>query len=77
MGPLFFLAGSLFVMMSYIWIVGVVLKKDLILGIIAMVTFPVFSIYWTFYRDYQNTKKPFAAGILGFTCLIVGKAIGW
>jgi len=77
MGPTLVLCGMLCLMMSLIWIVGEILKKDVILGIIAVVTFPIFSAYWTFFEDYNRCIKPFSIGAMGFTFMIVGRLIGW
>lgn len=76
MGAVFVLAGMLLLMMSYIWIVGEALKKDLWLGLLALFFFPVFSPIYTFVADYNRCIMPFSAGVLGLTFAIVGKAIG-
>lgn len=77
MGPLFVLAGTLMLMMSAIWMIGEALKTDLVLGILALVVFPLYSIYFTFYRDYAKGHQPFFIGMGGATLLVIGYFIGW
>lgn len=77
MGPTFVLLGMLLIMMSVIWIVGEVLKTNVVLGVIALVTFPIFSVYWTFFEDFQKCKTPFLIGTSGLVFAIIGRVIGW
>ncbi len=77
MGPLFVLAGTLLLMMSAIWIIGEALKTDLGLGLVALLLFPIYSIYYTFYLDYAKGHQPFFIGSCGTTLLIIGYFIGW
>lgn len=77
MGPTFVLFGMLLIMMSLIWIVGEVLKVDVVLGVVALITFPIFSVYWTFFEDFNRCKTPFAIGASGFILTIIGQIISW
>jgi hypothetical protein len=52
-------------MASAIWIIGEVLKKDVLLAAVALITFPVFSIFWTFWVDYQKCGTAFYLGLAG------------
>lgn len=76
MGATLVLSGVLLLMMSFIWIVGEVLKVDVVMGLIALITFPIFSIYWTFMKDYEKCKTPFFIGLSGFVLALIGKGIG-
>lgn len=76
MGALLVLAGTLLLMMSSIWIIGEALKKDVILGAFALLVFPVFSIYYTFYCDYEKGHIPFFIGISGTAMIAVGYTVG-
>jgi hypothetical protein len=77
MGALMVLTGTLMLMMSAIWIIGEALKKDLLKGALALLTFPVFSVYYTFFEDYARGHQPFFIGLAGTTLLIAGYVIGW
>ena len=76
MGATLVLCGILLIMMSLIWIVGEVLKVDVILGLFCLLTFPIFSIFWTFFKDYNKCRKPFFIGLSGFILAIIGHSIG-
>jgi len=76
MGALLVLAGTLMLMMSSIWIVGEALKKDVVLGALALVAFPFFSVYYTFFVDYRSHHVPFFTGLGGAVLLIIGYFTG-
>lgn len=76
MGSFLVLTGTLMLMMSAIWIIGEVLKTDVLLGALALFLFPLFSIYWTFSVDYKNCSKPFFIGLGGTICVLIGMGFG-
>ncbi len=76
MAAIFVLFGLLALMLSFLWIVGEALKKDLLVGMMVLLFFPIMSIYYTFAVDYKRCSTPFAAGVVGLTSVIIGKAIG-
>ncbi len=76
MGALLVLAGTLLLMMSSIWIIGEALKKDVLIGAVALLAFPVYSIYYTFFVDYKRGNVPFFTGLGGFFLIIVGYFTG-
>jgi hypothetical protein len=76
MSSFFVLTGVLMLMASSIRIIGEALKTDVLMGIIALLAFPFFTLYATFFADYQKYHRPFFTG-LGGTCLVlVGYAMG-
>ncbi|GAB4274871.1 MAG: hypothetical protein Kow0029_15530 [Candidatus Rifleibacteriota bacterium] len=76
MGALFVLTGTIMLMMSAIWIIGEVLKTDVIMGALALFFFPIFSIYWTFFVDYKRCNVPFFIGLGGALFVLIGMGIG-
>ena len=76
MGALLVLAGTLMLMMSSIWIVGEALKKDVVLGAVALVAFPLYSVYYTFLVDYRTYHVPFFTGLGGAVLLLIGYFTG-
>ncbi len=76
MGALMVLAGTLLLMMSSIWIIGEALKKDVLLGAAALLAFPVYSVYYTFFVDYKRGNVPFFTGLGGVFLVIVGYFTG-
>ncbi len=76
MGALLVLAGALLLMMSSIWIIGEALKKDVLLGAAALVAFPVYSVYYTFFVDYRRGSVPFFTGLGGAVLVMVGYFTG-
>jgi len=76
MGALLVLAGTLMLMMSSIWIVGEALKKDVVLGALALFAFPFYSVYYTFFVDYRSHSVPFFTGLGGTVLLIIGYFTG-
>ncbi|HNX78217.1 MAG TPA: hypothetical protein PLM07_22005 [Candidatus Rifleibacterium sp.] len=76
MGALLVLTGTLMLMMSSIWIIGEALKKDVLLGAAAMFLFPVYSIYYTFFVDYQRGHVPFFTALGGTALLLIGYLTG-
>ena len=76
MGALLVLAGTLLLMMSSIWIIGEALKKDVFLGVAALLVFPIYSLYYTFYCDYAKGHVPFFIGVSGVAVIALGYGIG-
>jgi hypothetical protein len=76
MGALLVLAGTLLLMMSSIWMIGEALKKDVLLGAVALLAFPVYSIYYTFFVDYKKASVHFYTGLSGFCLVIAGYLTG-
>lgn len=76
MGALLVLAGTLLLMMSSIWIIGEALKKDVATGVCALLLFPFYSFYYTFWCDYARGQVPFFVGIAGAVLIGAGFAVG-
>ncbi|MDD3000005.1 MAG: hypothetical protein EOM80_07850 [Erysipelotrichia bacterium] len=76
MGAMLVLAGTLLLMMSFIWVIGEALKKDVFLGGVALILFPFYSVYYTFYCDYARGHVPFFTGLSGAALLLIGYFVG-
>lgn len=76
MGALLVLAGTLLLMMSLIWLIGDALKKDVLIGAVALLAFPIYGVYYTFFVDYKRGNVPFFYGLAGTVLIIIGYFTG-
>ncbi len=76
MGSFLVLTGVLLLMASSIRIIGEALKTDVLMGIIALLAFPFYSIVSTFFIDYQKYHRSFFLGLGGTFLVLVGYAMG-
>ncbi len=76
MGALFILTGILLVMYGFICVVGENLQKDLLLGTLALFTYPAFVFYYALVVDYRRGWLSMYTSIGGFLLVLIGTFIG-
>lgn len=76
MGAFLVLTGTIILMGSAIWLIGEIMKADVLLGMLALFSLPIFAAYWTFWVDYRRCHEPFFIGMVGTLLVLTGYAAG-